>query len=297
MGEGQLNYCAGIASALVRDGHKAIVAVTERWKGRLSAHGIQELVLPKGDDESPQPDVKTIAKYMVKAGKIGPKSALDKAAMKGAGGTDRIDAVKRLDQQIAQLLPEIAPDVIVFDQFMSLPSVMRSGIPYVWACGNGTLTLVDDDRAPPPSSGLSAFGDKKLWKEFYEVKRNTTLEPWKQFNAYVVSKGCQPLPKFHFIETTDCLILYAFPLELDYLDIRPLPKNYIRFDNFMRKDIQLKFEIPVPLRDRPGKLVYFSLGSMGAADVDNMKRLVNILSKSKHRFIVSKGPLHDEYSL
>ncbi|CAG2102573.1 unnamed protein product [Medioppia subpectinata] len=78
---------------------------------------------------------------------------------------------------------------------------------------------------------------------------------------------------------------------------RPLPKNCIRFDNFMRKDIHLKFEIPVPLRDRPGKLIYFSLGSMGAADVDNMKRLVNILSKSKHRFIVSKGPLYDEYSL
>ena len=36
---------------------------------------------------------------------------------------------------------------------------------------------------------------------------------------------------------------------------------------------------------------------MGAADVMNMKRLVNILSKSKHRFIVSKGPLSDDYSL
>ncbi|CAG2116852.1 unnamed protein product, partial [Medioppia subpectinata] len=210
---------------------------------------------------------------------------------------DRIDAVQRLDQQIAQLLPEIAPDVIVFDQFMSLPSVMRSGIPYVWVCCNGPLYLVADDKAPPASSGLSAFGNKKLWKEFYEVKRNTTLEPWKQYNAYVVSKDCQPLPKNSFIQTTDCLILYAFPLELDYLDIRPLPKNYIRFDNFMRKDIQLKFEIPLQLRDRPGKFVYFSLGSMGAADVDNMKRLLNILFKSKHRFIVSKGPLHNEFQL
>ncbi|CAG2165010.1 unnamed protein product [Oppiella nova] len=36
---------------------------------------------------------------------------------------------------------------------------------------------------------------------------------------------------------------------------------------------------------------------MGAADVKNMKRLVNILSKSKHRFIVSKGPFHEEYDL
>ena len=39
------------------------------------------------------------------------------------------------------------------------------------------------------------------------------------------------------------------------------------------------------------------MGSMGAADVKNRKRLVTILSKSKHRFIVSKGPLHEEYDL
>ena len=36
---------------------------------------------------------------------------------------------------------------------------------------------------------------------------------------------------------------------------------------------------------------------MGGADVENMKRLVTILSKSKHRFIVSKGPKHSEYEL
>jgi len=36
---------------------------------------------------------------------------------------------------------------------------------------------------------------------------------------------------------------------------------------------------------------------MGAVDVQLMKRLLNILSKSKHRFIVSKGPLHDSYAL
>ena len=97
--------------------------------------------------------------------------------------------------------------------------------------------------------------------------------------------------------TDNCLNIYGYPLELDYTDIRPLPKNFIRFDNLKRTEEHLSFEIPVPLRDRPGKLVYFSMGSMGGADVENMKRLVTILSKSKHRFIVSKGPLHEEYDL
>jgi MGT family glycosyltransferase len=49
--------------------------------------------------------------------------------------------------------------------------------------------------------------------------------------------------------------------------------------------------------DPQSKLVYLSLGSLGSADVDLMRRLVAVLGKTRHRFIVSKGPLADEYEL
>jgi UDP:flavonoid glycosyltransferase YjiC (YdhE family) len=65
----------------------------------------------------------------------------------------------------------------------------------------------------------------------------------------------------------------------------------------MRSEEKENFEIPEKLRNKSGKLIYLSMGSMGGADVELMKRLVSILSKSKHRFIVSKGPLHDQYEL
>jgi len=113
----------------------------------------------------------------------------------------------------------------------------------------------------------------------------------------VQSKGLPPLAKGRFIYDSPFLNIYGYPLELDYHDIRPLPPKWYRFDNLKRTEQQQKFEIPVPLRDRPGKLVYFSMGSMGGTDLNLMKRLVTILSKSKHRFIVSKGPLHEEYDL
>ena len=38
-------------------------------------------------------------------------------------------------------------------------------------------------------------------------------------------------------------------------------------------------------------------GSLGSADVGLMQRLVGILGRTNHRFIVSKGPLADEYEL
>jgi MGT family glycosyltransferase len=43
--------------------------------------------------------------------------------------------------------------------------------------------------------------------------------------------------------------------------------------------------------------VYFSLGSLGSADVDLMRGLVQTLADSPHRFVVSKGPQHDQYEL
>ena len=39
--------------------------------------------------------------------------------------------------------------------------------------------------------------------------------------------------------------------------------------------------------------IYLSLGSLGSADVDLMSRLVEVLSSTPHRYIVSKGPQHD----
>ena len=45
------------------------------------------------------------------------------------------------------------------------------------------------------------------------------------------------------------------------------------------------------------KLVYLSLGSLGSADVDLMRRLVEELAGSPHRFVVSKGPQHELFEL
>ena len=36
---------------------------------------------------------------------------------------------------------------------------------------------------------------------------------------------------------------------------------------------------------------------MGGTDIELMKKLIGFLAESKHRFIVSKGPLHDKYVL
>ncbi len=139
--------------------------------------------------------------------------------------------------------------------------------------------------------------DQKEWQNFRQEKKETLLPIWKTHNDWLLSQGFPSLPSDKLITPSPYLNIYMFPEELDYTDIRDLPSNWHQFDCFMRSGNEDTFEIPEKLNNKSGKLIYLSLGSMGGADVKLMKRLVSILSKSKHRFIVSKGPLHDHYDL
>ncbi|MEY2553637.1 MAG: hypothetical protein QOC57_1497, partial [Ilumatobacteraceae bacterium] len=56
------------------------------------------------------------------------------------------------------------------------------------------------------------------------------------------------------------------------------------------------FAVP-PELGAEGALIYLSLGSLGSADVELMQRLIEVLATTPHRYIVSKGPLHETFDL
>ena len=89
------------------------------------------------------------------------------------------------------------------------------------------------------------------------------------------------------------------PFEVaDYTDRRPLDATWHRLDSSVRTT-DVAVDLPAVLTDRPegSALVYLSLGSLGSADVDLMRRLVSVLGDTPHRYIVSKGPQAAEYEL
>ena len=126
---------------------------------------------------------------------------------------------------------------------------------------------------------------------------DSLVEVRNSWNQYLISRGVRPLEQRFFINHSPYHNFFTFPKELDYTEARPVPPKWFRFDNFKRKETDIKFEIPEKLRDKPGKLIYFSLGSMGSLNLELTKKLIGFLAESKHRFIVSKGPLHDKYEL
>ena len=130
--------------------------------------------------------------------------------------------------------------------------------------------------------------DRTEWPKFKNVW-NEFFKDHEKVNEWYVSLGAPPLNTEGPTESP-YLNLYAFPEELDYTDVRPIPPNWYRLDTFIKEeDKEDDFQIPEKIKDKPGKLIYFSLGSMGSSNVELMKKLVAILGELPHRFIISKG--------
>ncbi len=144
--------------------------------------------------------------------------------------------------------------------------------------------------------GYPINGDRDQWKEFKKISDNHFLKPSIHYNKWLAENGYPEIPNKKCIPESPFLNLYGYPEELDYTDVRPLPDKWFRIDAFMRKGEE-EFKFPEKFSKNKDKLIYLSLGSMGSVDVDLMKKLVSILAKSPHKFIVSKGPFHDRYEL
>jgi UDP:flavonoid glycosyltransferase YjiC (YdhE family) len=57
------------------------------------------------------------------------------------------------------------------------------------------------------------------------------------------------------------------------------------------------WDVPEKMRDSDDPLIYLSLGSLGSADVELMRKLIASLADQPYRVIVSKGPQAKEIEL
>jgi MGT family glycosyltransferase len=187
----------------------------------------------------------------------------------------------------------VRPDVIVEDNVPAFPAVVTADAPWVRIVSCNPLEL-KDPALPPVFSGYPA-NDRSGWDEFRAEYDRTHCEMWESFNEWVQEQGAPPLEQLEFIHSADTN-MYLYPREADYERSRPLDDRWHRLDSCVRSG-DGGFTIPERLRDGEGALIYLSLGSLASADVELMERLVEVLGKLPHRFIVSKGPQADLYGL
>jgi MGT family glycosyltransferase len=183
----------------------------------------------------------------------------------------------------------VQPDVIVEDNVVAFPALVTAEAPFVRIVSCNPLEVTGTDVAPA-YSGLPA-DDRSEWDAFRAEYDRTHRSMWESFNAWVKEQGAPGLPDLEFIHTSDAANLYVYPREADYTDSRPLDRTWHRMDSSVRETDD-DYVLPAEVRDRPSgsALVYLSLGSLGGADVSLMRRLIDVLGRTQHRYIVSLGP-------
>ncbi|GII91408.1 glycosyltransferase [Sinosporangium siamense] len=292
---GPTNNCIGVGDILRRRGHRVVFAAEATWKGKLTALGFEEdlvdLAPPAEEEQDPGQFWKDFIRDTAPEYRKSTKEQLETVTKPIWEAL--IDGAKYCEPQLKAIIERVNPDVIVEDNVILFPALVTAGKPYVRIVSCNPLEVRGENVAPV-FSGLPA-ADRGEWDDFRAEYDRTHRELWTAFNEWAVEQGAPPLPDLDFIPEGD-LNLYVYPEALDYVDARPLGDTWHRLDSSVRETDE-EFQIPAALAAKEGALVYFSLGSLGSADVELMQRVIDVLATTPHRYIVSKGPLHEEIKL
>ena len=301
---GPTNQCVGIGDVLRKRGHRVVFAAEASWKGKLAPLGFEEDLVDLApapepiEGEQVEQDAGAFWKEFIRetAPEFRKPTVEQLSTFMQPTWQALIDGAMFCEPQLREIIARVKPDVIVEDNVVAFPALLTSAAPYVRIVSCNPLEVPGADIAPA-YSGLPA-DDRSEWASFRAEYDRTHRPTWESFNAWVQEQGAPPLPELEFVHTSDHANLYVFPAEADYTEARPLDSTWHRMDSSVR-ETDATYELPAILADRPGggALIYLSLGSLGSADVDLMKRLVDVLGRTPHRFIVSKGPQSDLYEL
>jgi MGT family glycosyltransferase len=299
---GPTNNCVGIGHVLAGRGHRVVFAAEASWRGRLEPLGFVEdlvdLAAPPPDPspDEPEPDAGQFWKDFVRdtAPEFRKPTVEQLDTFVRPVFEELVAGARYCEPQLREIIARQRPDVIVEDNVVLFPALMTGDAPYVRIVSCNPLEVKGPDVAPP-FSGLPA-ADRSSWSAFRAEYDRTHRSLWKEYDDWVREQGAPGLPDLEFMPESDRLNLYVYPAALDYVADRPLGPTWERVESCVR-GTEAAFELPDLIRDEGRPLVYFSLGSLGSADLELMQRTLSVLAGTPYRFIVSMGPLHSELEL
>jgi len=293
---GPTNNCVGIGQVLRERGHRVVFVIEESFAGNLEAQGFEERLMRLG----PAPEVEE------EPGQFWKDFIRDTAPVFREPTIEQLsefieptwralcDGSRYVDDRLREIFDEVRPDAIVEDNVLCFPAIHHSGRPWARIVSCNPLELKDPGIAPV-FSGYPA-DDTSGWAEFRAEYERAIAGVHAEFSEFCSARGAPQLPTAEFIHESEWLNLYVYPEEVDYRRSRPLAATWHRLETCVRRSDD-SAELPAHIASGDGALVYLSLGSLGSADVELMKRLVDVLSRGPHRIVVSKGPQHAEFDL
>jgi MGT family glycosyltransferase len=292
---GPTNNCIGIGDVLRRRGHRVVFAAEASWKGRLEPLGFDEDLVELAPAAPGEQDAGQFWKDFIRD--TAPEFRKPTIEQLGTWikpvWEELIGGARYCQEQLAGIVERVRPDVIVEDNVVCFPALVTGGVPFVRIVSCNPLEIKSED-VPPVFSGYHS-ADRAGWQEFRAEYERVHRPLWEEFNAWVTGQGAPPLPRLEFIHE-GAVNLYVYPRFADYPRARPLGPSWHQLDSSVRETDEA-FEVPDDLAGGEGALIYFSLGSLGSADVELMHRVIGCLGATPHRYIVSKGPRAREIEL
>ena len=297
---GPTNNCAGIGAVLRARGHRVVFIVEESFAGTLAAKGFEERLMRLGPPPA-EPEIpgQFWIDFIRDTSPVFRKPTIQQLGEFIAPTFQAlIDGAKYVNPRLREIIDEVQPDVVVEDNVVSFPAVMASGRPWarLVSCNPAEIK---DPLVAPFSSGYPA-ADHSDWQAFLDEVHRTHKDMWDDFDAFCREAGAEGLTWGRngpdFMHPSPYLNIYSYPVEADYHRAEPLAPTWHQLDSTVRA-ADTTWALPEHLANREGALIYLSLGSLGSADVGLMQRLVDLLGQTRHRVIVSKGPLAEQITL
>jgi MGT family glycosyltransferase len=290
---GPTNNCAGIGAVLRERGHRVVFIVEESFAGTLEARGFEERLVrlgpPPAADEAPGQFWKD---FVRDTAPVFRRPTIEQLEHFIAPTFQALaDGARYVDERLAEVIDELRPDVVVEDNVVGFPALSSSGRPWVRIVSCNPAEL-KDGLVPPVFSGYAA-GDRQGWDAYWEEYRRVIGPLHAEHDELFRERGASGLPELELIGVSPWLNMYLYPRDLDYPRATALPGRWLELESCVREP-----ERTWDGHDDSRPLVYLSLGSLGAADVELMQGLIDTLAVCEDlRVVVSLGPQHELLSL
>ncbi|KAH9426273.1 hypothetical protein DERP_010839 [Dermatophagoides pteronyssinus] len=295
-GIGHVQACLGLANCLGKHrNHQITFMIGSEYQGKFRRYGHDEIIL-KDDGEDP----KMLQKSIV----LQHRTPKEKLQLRDNAMFKRIyEKMKRLNNQIDQLITKFDPDLIIIDHFIIPPCIaFHPRIPWIFLFSGCPDFLYNSTELPPLMSGLPS-NDRSEWPEYRQLFYEKYQKPLQDLqNELNKDFGYDPYPSTIFFNKSPYLNIYGYPKELDFDDRVEKPENFLQMDSFFDYDPNdySNYEFPEEFRQKlqtGDRIIYISLGSCGPIDLELMKKIIKSLHQTPYKYIISKGPLHNEFEL
>ncbi|XP_074599741.1 NDP-glycosyltransferase YjiC-like [Brevipalpus obovatus] len=299
---GHINCVVGFGEMLHKRGHTVIFAQREDMRHIAQKRGFQ--FIPFDEDIFEGSDPQPFHTIIEETAHLFHKDPIE--ALRSATDEDKereakfLDDLIRVDEAIGRILARNGNiDMVISDLIHESPSLVKSGILHVPLISTNPLLLYHANGIPV-SAGFATNQKGSALVEEYKMLVDSVHSLFNdRLRNWYISSGTPQLVErkpFGSIEPTH-FGFYHYPQDLDYHEFEPREAKWNRVDACVREPDSSRFEIPEKLKNLPGKLIYFSMGSLASIDLGIMRQLLAILSGSPHRFIVSTGARGHELSM